>query len=524
MKRFLSVYLPRWPIERRHGPITRSPDTAGPPLPDGPLVLSINAQNGQRVAATNAAAGRLGFYPGMPIADARAIYPALKVEPADPDGDAAALKKLVLWHQRYSPFTRDEAPDGIALDITGCAHLFGGEASLLEDISIRLQKFGLTARLAIAPTLSAASALARYGAGENIIAARESLHNQLAPLPVAALQLEDATIRALMKLGLKRIGDLFGKPRAPLAARFGPLLIRRLDQALGKEDETFSALTPPPSYRALQRFAEPIVTLAAVEHAVGHLASDLAAMLEKAGKGARRLELALHRVDGWHETLEVRVSAPARDAGHLARLLCERLDRVEDHAGFGFEVMTLAAFDAEDVAPHQQGLENESAAAPEALSRLVDRFINRFGARNVLRAAPRESYIPERAVRSVSALRAHGRHDWERFLRRLEGETPCARPLLLFAEPEPVNALALAPDSPPMRFEWRRVSHRIVRADGPERIAPEWWLPTSDNESRQTRDYYRVEDEEGRRFWLYRDGLYEREDDAPRWFIHGLFA
>lgn len=524
MKRFLSVYLPRWPIDRRYGPINRPSGKDGPPPPDGPLVLSVNAQNGQRIAATNAEAGRLGFYPDMPIADARAIYPALKVEPADLAGDAAALRKLALWHQRYSPFTRDEAPDAVALDITGCAHLFGGEATLLDDLSVRLQKFGLTARLAIAPTLSAASTLARYGAGKNIIAVRDTLHDQLAPLPVAALRLEETTIRALKKLGLKRIGDLLGKPRAPLAARFGPLLIRRLDQAFGKEDEPFSALTPSPFYRARKRFAEPIVTLAAVEHAVRHLARDLAATLEKAGKGARRLELILHRVDGWYETLEVRVSAPVRDAGHLSRLLCERLDRVEDHAGFGFEVMTLAAFDAEEVAPHQQGLENESTAAPEDISRLVDRFINRFGACNVLRAAPRESHIPERAVRSISALRAHGRHDWEKFMRRLEGETPYARPLLLFAKPEPVNALALAPDSPPMRFEWRRISHRIVRADGPERIAPEWWRPASGDESRQTRDYYRVEDEDGRRFWLYRDGLYEREGDAPRWFIHGLFA
>lgn len=472
----------------------------------------------------NAEAGRLGFYSGMPIADARAIYPSLKVEPADLDGDSAALKKLALWHQRYSPFTRDEAPDGIALDIAGCAHLFGGEAALLDDLSVRLRKFCLTARLAIAPTFGAATALARYGPGENIIAGREALHDRLAPLPVAALRLEEATVGALKKLGLKRIGDLLGKPRAPLAARFGPLLIRRLDQAFGREDETFSALTPPPFYRALRRFAEPIVTLAAVEHGVRHLAGDLAATLEKAGKGARRLELMLHRVDGWHETLEVRVSAPARDANHLARLLCERLDRVEDRAGFGFEIMTLAAFDAEDVAAHQENLERESTTAPDDLSHLVDRFINRFGARNVLRAAPRESYIPERAVRSMSALRAHGRHDWERFMRRLEGDAPYARPLLLFSEPEPVNALALAPDSPPMRFEWRRVSHRIVRADGPERIAPEWWRPASDKESQHTRDYYRVEDEDGRRFWLYRDGLYEREDDAPRWFIHGLFA
>lgn len=502
-----------------------SPDRNEPPPPEaGPLVLSISAENGQRIAATNAAADRLGLYAGMGLADARAIYPALKVEAADPEGDGAALKKLALWHQRYSPFTRDEAPDGLLLDIAGCAHLFGGEAALLEELHIRLRSFGLTAKLSIAPTIGAASAMARYGAGERTIVAKETLREGLAPLPVAALRLEAQTVSALAKVGLKRIGDLFGKPRAPLAARFGPLLVRRLDQALGKENETFCALTPPPFYRSAERFAEPIVTLAGVEHAVGRLARNLAETLEKAGKGARRLELALHRVDGWFETLEVRTSAPARDAEHIARLFRERLDRIEDRAGFGFEVITLDAFDAADVVPHQDGFQAEGARqATDDLARLLDRFINRFGARNVRRFAPHESFIPERAVCPVSVLRPSARHDWENFMQRLEGGVSFSRPLLLFAAPEPVIALSIAPDSPPVRFEWRRVSHRVARADGPERIAPEWWRPAADGESRQTRDYYRVEDEAGRRFWLYRDGLYEREGDAPRWFIHGLF-
>lgn len=494
--------------------------------PDGriPLVLSSNTQNGARITAVNDAAAMLGLAPGMAVADARALQPGLAVEPADEAGDAEALRHLTLWCRRYSPLTRIDAPDGIAIDITGCAHLFGGEAALADDLADRLHGFGLTARLAVSSAIGASWALARFAPDAVTLVPHGQIRDHIAPLPVAGLRLDADTQTGLEKLGLKRIGMLVGKPRAPLATRFGRLLVTRLDQALGSEDEPFDPLAPPPHYRAECRFAEPLVTLEAIEIAVQHLARDLAETLYRAGKAARRLQLALYRIDGWHEALDLRIASLSRDATHLARLLCERLETVQDRAGFGFEVATLDAYDIEIVDGDQQAW--SEAETPDAHARaiapLLDRLINRFGAANVTRFVPRESYIPERAGSAASVLDAKSAGDWAAHMAAVSGATPFARPLLLFDPPEPLNVIAEIPDKPPTRFEWRKISHRVTRAEGPERIAPEWWV--IGDPQRQTRDYYRVEDEAGRRFWLYRDGLYERQGDAPRWFIHGVFA
>jgi len=487
------------------------------------LVLVTTSDTGQHITALNEAAGRLGFSPGMALADARAIYPALQVAPADLAGDDQALTRLALWCQCYSPCTRADPPDGVSLDITGCAHLFGGESGLLETLAARLDGFGLTARLAIAPTLGAAWGLARHATNPRLIVQCKSLHEHLAPLPGAALRLPQETIPALEKLGLKKIGDLLGKPRAPLTARFGPQLIHRLDEALGHEEESFTPLSPPVRHFAECRFAEPIVTREAIETAIARLTRDLTAALEKAGKGVRRVELQLFRVDGWFEALPLATSTATRDPCHLARLLCERLDRIEDRAGFGFEAARLSAHLVEDKAAQQEDLNGDALAGPGDIAPLLDRLVNRFGARRVTRPLPYPSYIPERATRSVSVLEKTESHDWSAHARIVQDGASCARPLFLFATPEPVTTIAEVPDGPPTRFEWRRMTHRVTRAEGPERIAPEWWLAPA-GASRATRDYYRVEDEAGGRFWLFRDGLYEREGDAPHWFIHGVFA
>jgi len=490
-----------------------------PPDEGRPLVLSDSARSGARITATNPAAERQGLFAGMPVTDARAIYPALDVYPADSPGDVEALTRLALWCQRYSPFTRIEGEDGISLDITGCAHLFGGEEGLMDDLATRLERFGLTARLAIAPTLGAAWGAARHACDERTVIAAGAVSQTLAPFPVAALRLEEATIVALEKLGLKQVGLIIGKPRAPLVARFGMTLVTRLDQALGQAEESFGPLTPPPVYRAECRFAEPITLLADIEASVRHLSRELAEALYKAGKGARRIELVLYRVDGWFEALELRTSALSRDAAHLSRLICERLERIEDRAGFGFEAATLGAFDVERGDPQQHGL---SAGAPGEtagdIAELLDRFANRFGPMSVTRFVAHQSYVPELAVKAVSVLETVESQDWAAHARHLQDDTPLARPILLFSRPEPVEVIFETPDHPPTRFTWRRFAHRIVRADGPERISPEWWSATPG----ETRDYYRVEDEAGRRFWLYREGFYEKPE-TPSWFIHGVF-
>jgi protein ImuB len=485
------------------------------------------SQHGLRITAAAEAAERAGLYLGMPLADARAICPSVVVETADPDGDAAALHRLALWCRRYSPWTTVHAPDSIAIEITGCAHLFGGEATLLSDLRKRLCAFGLTPNLAAAPTIGGAWAAAHSASDACCSIAPEELREFIAPLPVASLRLEEAIVADLAMVGLKEIKDLIGKPRAPLAARFGPQLLRRLDQALGEEDETFLPLTPHSLYRAERRFAEPIVLTAAIERAIGRLAQDLAGQLIEAGKGARSVELDLFRVDGWVERLTVRTGALCREPDHLWRLFHERLDRIGDDfdAGFGFDVITLSAFNVEPFVAEQDALQSggKRSANPDGLAHLLDRFVNRFGAQSITRFAPRASHIPERAMQSVSVLREMESHGWAAHLRILQGGTQLGRPLLLLSAPEPVTALSEVPDGPPIRFVWNRISHRVACADGPERIAPEWWLHPA-GEDRRTRDYYRIEDETGRRFWLFRRGLYDRDDTEPNWFIHGVFA
>ncbi|RNF35037.1 Y-family DNA polymerase [Paracoccus methylarcula] len=491
---------------------------------DKPLVLITTSETGQHITALNTAARGMGFRPGMTLADARAIHPALQVAHADPAGDERALIRLALWCQCYSPFTRADPPDGISLDITGCAHLFGGEAGMMENISKRLSGFGLSARLAIAPTIGTAWGLARHAPDPCHISHPRKLRDDLAPLPIAALRLSPEIRRALEKLGLKRVGDLVDKPRAPLAARFGSQLMRRLDTAMGYEEESFTPLSPPVSHVAECRFVEPIITRKGVEIAVERLTRDLADMLEKAGKGARRVELRLFRIDGWFETVPLATSTATRDPHHLCRLLCERLDRIEQRAGFGFEAARLSAIQIEDKPAQQEDMDGPvHDSGRNDISPLLDRLVNRFGPDRVTRALPCPSHIPERAFRFVSVLEKTGTPDWPAHARTVQDGADFARPLLLLAPPEPIIAIAEAPDSPPARFEWRREPHRVTRAEGPERIAPEWWR-THEDASRTTRDYYRVEDEAGHRFWLFRDGLYERAGNAPRWFIHGIFA
>lgn len=482
------------------------------------------AKSGACITATNPAAEKHGLTVGMSVADARAMLPALAVEAADPAGDDTALRRLALWCQRYSPLTRSDEDHGLCLDITGCAHLFGGEAALACDLADRLHGFGLTARIALTPTIGAGWALARYGSEPIIETSIKDMREQLSALPVGGLRLPEETVIALNKVGLTSIGMLIGKPRAPLATRFGRCLVERLDQALGHIDEALDPIEPPPVYRSLCRFTEPIITLPAVETATRRLTRDLTRTLFRAGKGARRLELAFYRVDGWRETLDLRTSALSRDASHLSRLLCERLDQMQDKAGVGFEAASLAAFDVESCGAVQHDFPQSGSkeTAETDIAQLIDRLINRFGAYNVTRFVPQASYHPERSSRTMPIMHGEGRQDWWHHHATLCGDTAFARPLFLFPRPEPVTVMVETPDKPPAVFHWRNRRHRITRANGPERIAPEWWRYTK--QIHRTRDYYRVEDEHGRRFWLYRDGLFERENEEPDWFIHGMFA
>ncbi|HUC64541.1 MAG TPA: DUF6504 family protein [Stellaceae bacterium] len=523
-------------------------------MPDRPFALALSVGNRRLVSAVNAAAEALGIAPGLPLADARALYPALAVAEADLAGDAAALRRLAQWCNRYSPWTAPHGVDGVFLDVTGCAHLRGGEASLVRDLVKRLLRQGMACRAALAETAGAAWAVARCGGSDSTVVPPGAARQVIAPLPVVALRLDPALAGELERLGLRCIGDLYALPRATLAARFGDKVAERLDQALGAAAEPLLPLPPAPMRWTRRRFAEPIGTPEALMAAAHGLIQRLCRSLGDEMLGARKLVLSSHRVDGEVAEVTVGTARPSRDSHHLCRLFAERLGAIDP--GLGVEDMLLAAPMVERLVAAQLRIalfppeENDTFGKPESareaaqaggnivifpagrsaarrlaralpadrdgvdaveLATLVDRLANRLGPHSVGRLAPRESHVPERAQR-FAPLFAPAEGMWR-------SDRP--RPIRLLPRPEPIEAMAPVPDDPPISFRWRRLQHRVCRADGPERICSEWWRGNEEEEA--LRDYYRVEDEAGRRFWLYRDGLY-RPQAAPRWFLHGLFA
>ena len=488
-----------------------------------PFVTS--AHNGHRrvIAAVDASARALGLRPGLPLAQAQARIPGLAVAEAEPDADAAALGRLAAWCLRYAPLTAPDPPDGVWIDATGATHLADGEAALLADLVGRLQCAGFAAHAAIADTPGAAHAVARHGGGEKITTAivpPDGTTAALAPLPIRALRLPDDTVATLHRLGLRRIEQLMAAPRAPLVRRFGASLLRRLDQAMGRVFEPIVPLDPPALISRRLAFVEPLFTAEAFAAAIARLTRSVCRRLERAGLGARRMDLLFERVDGSVQAIRVGTMRPARDPAHLARLLDERLETVDP--GPGIEAMRLTLPLVEPFAHTQTAMTQTATtqtgtllddAAPPDLSVLLDRLANRLGAAFVYRIAPVESDVPERAVRRVPPLTPPTHRSWP---------VDLPRPARLLSPPQPVRALAPLPDHPPVAFTWRRKRFRVRRADGPERIHGEWWR--RDAEMQAVRDYFQVEDEDGHRFWLFRrgDGVDAATGDLS-WFLHGIF-
>jgi protein ImuB len=508
--------------------------------------------------AVDAAAERLGLRAGLALAQARAMHPALAAMPEDQAADARLLEAVADWCQRYTPLVAADPPDGILLDIGGCAHLFGGETKLRDDLIARVTDFGFSARAAIAATIGAAWAAARFG--DTAIIAAGDERDALAPLPLAALRLPSDmvaalaseasgqrghAISALARLGLKRIGDILDLPRAPLMARFGAGLLRQLDRALGREDEPLSPLLPVAPYVAERNFHEPIAREEDVLAIVERLAARLETALTARGDGARRLELALFRTDGVVKRIAAGTSRPVRDPQAIRALFVERLAALGDEIdpGFGFDLARLSVLVAEPCPDEQIGLGTHEDRAE--LDRLVDRLSARLGRRRVSRLIAHDSHIPELAAATVPAQAravSGAEPGWKAF-RRFHAEAALsARPLRLLAKPEPIDdVFALVPDGPPVRFRWRRALHEVVAVDGPERIEGAWWSEQGGPEraliewprwplaplASAARDYFRIEDKAGLRFWLFRAGLYrdmERGLSVPRWFLHGMYA
>jgi protein ImuB len=471
----------------------------------------------------NAAAEAAGLTTGDLLADARAKAEFLQVRDADPAADDAALRRLALWATRYtptaSPWGEDNGADGFFLDITGAAHLFGGEEKLLADLASRLQKnFGLPARLAVADTPGAAWALSRFHKTPSFVLPCGQEAATLAPLPIAALRLASDTRATLRRLGFKTVGMLLDKPRAPFAARFPTELLRRVDQALGRIDEPLVPVIAPPVYHSLRYLIEPIFTHDAIIAHANRLMQTLVHVLTRDDVGARALRLCLYNVDGAVETIDIGLTLPTRDVAHVARLIELKLEALAAtcDAGFGFEAIRLAVTCAEPMPARQTELTSasEDGDRTERCANLIDALRQRLGPHSVRHFEPVASHLPERAE----------------VLPTIDGEAPAwrpepeqkPRPLLLLPHAEPAeDVTALVPDGPPRRFSWRGVTYDVTGAQGPERIGAEWWRH---REPKPTRDYYLVEDSTGHRFWLFREGLYGRETTAARWFVHGLFA
>ena len=490
----------------------------GEGLDAAPLALIEDTAHGPRIVAANAAARAAGAAPSMRLTDARTLCPALVVRPADAAGDLAFLENLALWAQRWGPWSALDPPDGLLVDTSGVAHLFGGEQALIADALALLNKRGLTARAALAPTAGAAWALARHGPTAAVQPAEADPRTFLADLPVAALRLDADVILLLRRLGLKRLGQIEGLTRENLARRFrnhrsaaaNPLL--RLDQIFGLRPEPLLPVVGVPAPLVQRRLMEPIRHRTLLDRVVEDLAADMARLLEGLGQGARRLELGMWKVDGEVIVRRLEMAAASRDPAHICRLFAARLDDLD--AGFGIELVRLRVPWAEPLHLSQADLDAAAERHGTSLAACIDRLTARLGPEAVQRPVAHASHLPERAQRWQPSLADIPSSQEElRFHHR---------PLKLLDKPESVAVIYETPDGLPRQFQWRGQLHKVARAEGPERIAPEWWRERS---TVRLRDYYRIEDETGRRYWIYRHGVIgDGRGGAPEWFIQGLFA
>ena len=460
------------------------------------------------------------------------MFPDLIVKQADPAADLQALDKLATACERYTPWTATDplggglltdmsGSGGLWLDVTGCVHLYGNEDTLVKDLQDRCRHAGYQPRIGLADTPGAAWAAARFGATSCTIVPPKAHQHSLAPLPTAGLRLDLATLEGLESLGIRQIGDLYEMPRAPLASRFGGQVLRRLDQLQGRLEEPILPRRPAPSHSARLVFAEPIDRTDDISLALDKLLAKLCPELEEATLGARRLELIIFRVDNTRDSLVIGTSQPSREPDQLARLFRGDLDKLDP--GFGIEVIVLAAIETNALAARQIDIANTSSCKQENAAKLVDYLSERLGMGNVIRLHPVESHLPECASEARPALKdSKSKTGWQGPLRRP------LRPLQLLTQPLPIDVMAPVPNGPPAMFRWRKQQHKVTHAEGPERISPEWWRPTqlqtrSRALTKETRDYYRLEDHNGNRYWVYREGLY-RPDKPPGWYLHGFFA
>ena len=513
------MWLPSWPTQRLRRRGGCAPDIA---------LATVATRGTRRLAAVCPIAAERGLHPDQPLTEARAICPDLLAVDADPAADLAALAALAGWCERYSPLAAADPPDGVFVDIAGCAHLLdaaGDEAVLLAHLAASLARSGLQARMAVAGTTGAAWALARSPTARAActVLPPGTEAAALASLPVALLRLDRRCVAGLRRVGLKSIGELARQPRADLTARFGAGPMLRLGHAFGTVGEAISWPRPPLAWAERLAFAEPIGTAQDLASGLDLLANRLCARLQAGQRGGHGFAATFFRVDDQALRIEIATALPVDAAGYVVKLLCAKLDTVDP--GFGVEAMLL---EAPVTAPLRRP-QTELGAADRSQTDLIatlDGLGNRLPPGRIWRPTPYPSHVPERGVRKAAAMPAMGTMPTTGTMPAMPAWRNAAgleRPLRLLHRPEPIEATAPIPDDPPIQFRWRGALHRVRAADGPERIAAEWWRRPSDPdraESDRLRDYYRVEDSGGARFWIFRVGLV----GLPRWFLHGLFG
>lgn len=458
------------------------------------------------IVAVNDLAQAEGIHSGMAAADARALLPSLLLMDDSPGINEKLLKKLAGWSIRFTPYVAIDPPDGLLLDVTGCAHLWGGDDHYLTEIANRVKGRGYAIGVAMADTIGAAWALARYSQQPMVIEKGGQVAALLA-LPPEALRLEADTIERLHKLGLRQVKDFLSIPGYSLRRRFGAAFIKRLNQALGLEEEVIQPIYPVIEYSERLPCLEPIITRTGIEIALQRLLETICLRLQREEKGLRSACFAGYRIDGKTERIDIGTNHPSHNAEHLFKLFEMKLDTIQPE--MGIELFVLDAMMVEEIAPVQKKIWKENNTNDLQLSELLDRMAIKFGADAINRYLPDEHYLPERSIKKAGFLEEKTTCEWK---------SDKWRPVQLLSPPEPIEVTAPIPDYPPMNFRYKGKLHKIIKADGPERIEQEWWIANG-----RHRDYYYVEDEEGKRYWLFRSGHYS-EDRSEKWFIHGFFA
>ena len=498
MSRYVSIWFPHLAIDWF--------ELRQPELKKIAFVLVVPDHGRKVVTAANALARKEGIEEGAVLADARAILPSLQYFDDNLELVPQLLNRIAKWCIRFTPRATADLPNGVVLDATGCTHLWGSDELYVKDIVHKLQLKGYSAKAAIADTIGCAWGVARFG-NETVVESNKHIDALLA-LPPEALRIEETTIERLHKLGLRQIKDFISIKPSSLRRRFGKLIAKRLNQAFGSEAEFFEAVTPVEPYHERLPCIEPISTLEGIEIALEKLLDLMCTRLAKEGKGIRTAQFKGYRIDNKIVSIEIATSRSSSNLKHLLHLFELKLQTFEP--GLGVELFVLEATKVEDHIPTQvECWKRTSGLNNDALSELIDRISGKIGENAVQRFLPDEHYWPERSFKLATSLVEQPATEWKIDRRR---------PLQLMLSPEYIEVTAPIPDYPPMHFRYNGKLHKVVKADGPERIEQEWWIQEGEH-----RDYYAVEDEEGNRYWVFRAGHYD-DQKKPKWYVHGFFA